>query len=260
MLQAIPDYRAGTYHYAQAANLLDGVETVATDFVFGKALGAIGVGGKVVYAGLASGAKLIAPALGEAIFKYAECTGFIFYAVENTGVSTFKSGNLSQAIDASRSIKKYTGDELDGNFIGPLSQNSHANCIVGNVSAPIDFDGHILAAEIKVNGSVVGGNSTASGNVLVIPGTVSPPNAQGVYSAKIQVADPNNPGQFIAKSNNGGISTLFPDSWTANRIKVEVDAAYQNRTIVGNKWSGMTPSGVRVEGYIKPKTTVFPKL
>ncbi len=53
---------------------------------------------------------------------------------------------------------------------------------------------------------------------------------------------------------------MFPKSWTADRIKVEVDAAFQNRKITGNKWTGTTPSGVRVEGYLSPKTTVYPKL
>ena len=94
----------------------------------------------------------------------------------------------------------------------------------------------------------------------MVPGTASAPNAQGVYSARIEVADPNNPGQFLPKTNNGGVSTLFPDSWTADRIKVEVDAAFQNRTVVGNKWTGTTPSGVKVEGFLNPKTTVYPKL
>ena len=161
--------------------------------------------------------------------------------------------------NTARNFSAYTGDELAGNFVGPLSQNSYANRIVGNVTAPIDFDGHILAAEIKANGNVVGGHSIASGHVQVIPGTASAPNAQGVYSARVQVADPANPGLFLPKTNNGGVSTLFPDSWTANRIKVEVDAAYQNRSIIGNKWSGTTPSGVRVEGFVNPKTTVYPK-
>jgi hypothetical protein len=100
----------------------------------------------------------------------------------------------------------------------------------------------------------------------VIPGTASAPNAQGVYSAKIEVAnpadpaDPANPGQFLPKTNNGGVSTMFPDSWTADRIKVEVDGAFQNKAVVGNKSTGTTPSGVRVEGYMSPKTTVYPKL
>ena len=126
------------------------------------------------------------------------------------------------------------------------------------ITAPIDFDGHILNAEVKANGSVVGGHSTGTGQVQVIEGTASAPNASGVYRAKIKVADPNNPGQFVPKTNNGGWSTMFPDSWSADRVKIEVDAAFQNRTVNGNKWSGTTPSGVRVEGYLQPKTTVYP--
>ncbi|MGG5224069.1 MULTISPECIES: EndoU domain-containing protein [Pseudomonas syringae group] len=56
------------------------------------------------------------------------------------------------------------------------------------------------------------------------------------------------------------MSTIFPGSWTADRIKVEVDGAFQNKKIVGNKWTGTRPSGVQVEGYISPKTAVYPKL
>lgn len=52
---------------------------------------------------------------------------------------------------------------------------------------------------------------------------------------------------------------MFPDSWTANRVKVEVDAAFQNKVITGNKWTGVTPSGVREEGWMKPKTTAYPR-
>jgi filamentous hemagglutinin len=51
---------------------------------------------------------------------------------------------------------------------------------------------------------------------------------------------------------------MFPDSWSANRVKIEVDAAFKNKTVTGNKWSGTTPSGVKVGGYLSPKTTVYP--
>jgi len=128
-----------------------------------------------------------------------------------------------------------------------------------NVTAPIDFDGHILSGEVKPNGSVVGGHSTSSGNVRVISGTQSTPNTLGVYIAKIEGPDPENANQYLPKTNNGGMSTMFPDSWTADRVKVEVDAAYQNRAVKGNKWTGVTPSGVTVEGWLVPKTTVYPK-
>ncbi|MFZ0745265.1 MAG: EndoU domain-containing protein, partial [Terracidiphilus sp.] len=101
-------------------------------------------------------------------------------------------------------------------------RNKAASASVGSVTAPIDFDGHITRAEIKPNGNVVGGHSTATGEVKVIPGTEAGRNPQGVYKAKIQVADPANPGRYLPKTNNLGYSTMFPDTWTPERIKVEV--------------------------------------
>ncbi len=153
---------------------------------------------------------------------------------------------------SSRQTHQHSQQALDANELASLN--------VHRVTAPIDFDGHIINAEIKPNGKVVGGHSTAGGNVRVIPGTESPPNQHGVYEAKIEVEDPDNPGQYLQKTNNGGKSTMFPDDWTADRIKVEVDHAYQNRNVTGQKWTGTTPSGVRVEGWLHPNTTVYPKI
>ena len=55
---------------------------------------------------------------------------------------------------------------------------------------------------------------------------------------------------------------MFPDNWSANRVKYEVDMAYKNRIEFKDKgrdmWRGVTPSGVKVKGYIDPKTTVYP--
>jgi filamentous hemagglutinin len=136
--------------------------------------------------------------------------------------------------------------------------NEAASKVVGNVTAPIDFDGHIFSGEVKANGSVVGAHSTATGDVRVIPGTESLPNPQGVYSAKIEVKDPINPGGYLLKTNNNGESTMFPKDWSTDRIKVEVDEAFKNKVVQGNRWTGVTPSGVGVTGYLSPKTTVYP--
>ena len=176
-------------------------------------------------------------------------------AAGKAGVETAAAGKVGVEVGAG---VKAVGDDVASARVADL--NSQASFSVGKITTPIDFDGHVVRAEIKSNGNVIGGHSTATGDVQIVPGTASTPNAQGVYSAQIQVADPNNPGQFLPKTNNGGVSTMFPDSWTTDRIKVEVDAAFQNRTVVGNKWFGTTPSGVQVEGFLKPKTTVYPKL
>jgi len=55
---------------------------------------------------------------------------------------------------------------------------------------------------------------------------------------------------------------MFPNAWSTDRIKVEVDEAYKKRTLVpgtmGRMWEGVTPSGVKVRGYLTPNTTVYP--
>ncbi|MCL1624366.1 EndoU domain-containing protein [Moraxella sp. Tifton1] len=118
-----------------------------------------------------------------------------------------------------------------------------------------------MNAEVKSGGRVVGGHSIAGGNVVVNSVVRKYPN--GVYEAKISIKDPNNPSTYLPKSNNNGISTMFPDSWTDDRVKVEVDYAYQNKVIITNPrgqqmWEGVTPSGVKVTGYLKLKVTVYP--
>jgi filamentous hemagglutinin len=127
--------------------------------------------------------------------------------------------------------------------------------------APIDYDGHILRGDVKSNGKVTGGHSTVTGEVRAVQGTESAPNAVGVYRAKIEVLD-SKTGKWVTKSNGRppGTSTMFPKNWSADKIKSEVDTAFANKTLVGNnKWEGVTPSGVKVEGFLTPKTTVYPK-
>ena len=132
--------------------------------------------------------------------------------------------------------------------------NEQATKNVHKVTAPIDFDGHILNVEVSKRGKLVGGHSIANGNVHVI--SKGSPNSAGVYEAKIQYTNPEN-GKVLTKN-----STMFPDSWSADRVKYEVDIAYKNRVEFVEKgktmWKGLTPSGVEVKGYKEPKTTVYP--
>ena len=51
--------------------------------------------------------------------------------------------------------------------------------------------------------------------------------------------------------------------WTAERIKVEIDGAWQVRVPSAtdpNMWQGRTPSGVLIEGYSRPgaRVTAYP--
>ena len=163
--------------------------------------------------------------------------------------------------DAARSASSAARDE--NVHIG----DEHSSRATNDIKlAPIDFEGHIFRGEVKYNRrggrKVVGGHSLLTDDIRIIPGTETAPNAQGVYRAKIEVADPDNPSNFIPKSNNGGFSTMFPKSWDEDRIKREVSIAFDNKEKFSEggvrKWAGVTPSGVKVEGYLEPKITAYP--
>jgi hypothetical protein len=134
---------------------------------------------------------------------------------------------------------------------------------LASARSPIDME-HILGADFnRRTGLPTGGHTLLSGDVRVIPGSESAPDATGVYRAHVQMADPSRPGQWVTKTDRNGKpmqNTMFPKAWTAERVVSELDAAWNspNKTIRGDKWSALTPSGVRVEGYTAPRVTAYP--
>ena len=130
-------------------------------------------------------------------------------------------------------------------------------------NSPIDFK-HIIGADYKRHtGEPTGGHTLLNGDVRVIEGTASAPDATGVYRAQVQMADPKHPGQWLTKTDRNGNpmpNTMFPKDWTAEQVVSEVNAAWfsPTKTIRGEKWSALTPSGVRVEGYLEPRITAYP--
>jgi Bacterial EndoU nuclease len=130
-------------------------------------------------------------------------------------------------------------------------------------NSPIDFK-HIIGADYKRHtGEPTGGHTLLNGDVRVIEGTASAPDATGVYRAQVQMVDPQRAGQWITKTDRNGNpmpNTMFPKDWTAEQVVSEVNAAWfsPTKTIRGDKWSALTPSGVRVEGYLEPRVTAYP--
>jgi len=125
--------------------------------------------------------------------------------------------------------------------------------------SPVDYD-HVIKADYTKKGKPTGGHSLVNDDVRIVPGTELAPDLAGVYKATIQVPNPSNPGQWITKTSNNSTNTMFPKNWDADRIKMEIDAAWNdpNKLVQGDKWTSVTPSGVKVEGWIAPKTTVYP--
>jgi hypothetical protein len=130
-------------------------------------------------------------------------------------------------------------------------------------NSPIDFK-HIIGADYKRHtGEPTGGHTLLNGDVRVMEGTASAPDATGVYRAQVQMMDPNHPGQWLTKTDRNGNpmpNTMFPKDWTAAQVVSEVNAAWfsPTKTIRGDKWSALTPRGVRVEGYLEPRVTAYP--
>lgn len=129
--------------------------------------------------------------------------------------------------------------------------------------SPIDFK-HIIGADYKRHtGEPTGGHTLLNGDVRVMEGSESAPDPTGVYRAHVQMADPKHPGQWLTKTDRNGNpmpNTMFPKHWTAEQVVSEVNAAWfsPTKTIRGEKWSALTPSGVRVEGYLAPRVTAYP--
>jgi filamentous hemagglutinin len=128
------------------------------------------------------------------------------------------------------------------------------------VNSPIDL-AHSIAADYTKAGRPAGGHSLIGGDVKIVPGSESVPDATGVYNATIQVPDPKNPGLWLTKTSNGSVNSMFPKNWDAPRIQLEVEGAWNspNKVVIGDKWMSYTPSGVKVEGFLTPRVTVFPK-
>jgi hypothetical protein len=158
-------------------------------------------------------------------------------------------------------VAVHAGPVTDASASGRASATVEA-AIVSSAS-PIDFK-HILGADYKRRtGEPTGGHTLLNGDVRVIDGTESAPDGSGVYRAQVQMADPQRPGQWLTKTDRNGNpmpNTMFPKHWTAAQVVSEVNAAWNSstKTIRGDKWSALTPSGVRVEGYLEPRVTAYP--
>ena len=134
---------------------------------------------------------------------------------------------------------------------------------VAHARSAIDLP-HVIGADFnRRTGLPTGGHTLLSGDVRIIPGSESAPDATGVYRAHVEMADPDRPGRWVTKTDRNGkpmLNTMFPKTWTVERVSAELDAAWNSphKTVRGDKWSALTPSGVRVEGYTAPRVTAYP--
>ena len=123
----------------------------------------------------------------------------------------------------------------------------------------------MFRGEINSQGNAVGFHHEGSighvGHARVVPGSATPPNAYGVYRARVEV--------FNSATNTwvpkGPPSTFFPRAWSRGQVVSEIRGAFATRnTVPGrppNYWEGVSPSGVRIGGYTNAAgdiNTAFP--
>lgn len=119
---------------------------------------------------------------------------------------------------------------------------------------------HTIGADYNPRTEKVTGGHTLLNNDVKVLEIVSPPDANGVYIAKVEMKTPD--GQWIEKTSNRGSNTMFPQSWDATRVEAEISSAWARRTPhpdgTPNKWIGTSSSGVAIEGYERPRATAYP--
>ena len=130
------------------------------------------------------------------------------------------------------------------------------------LTMPIEMQEHIFG-EIKHlrNGTIrATGGHAVSDQVKI--SNITNIQYNNVFQAKVEIYDPVT-NQFIIKSNNNGISTLFPPYWTKDRILIEAESAFRNKVPHSNPnmlnkgfYEGKTKSGVKVD---IGRKTLFPQ-
>lgn len=96
--------------------------------------------------------------------------------------------------------------------------------------------------------------------------------ANGVYDAKISIPNlkalkDQNAKPFLEKAGRekGRVSTMFPRTWTQDRLRVELEHAFKNASKIPStksEWKGVTKSAVEVRWYVKGNRkidTIYPK-
>jgi hypothetical protein len=125
---------------------------------------------------------------------------------------------------------------------------------------PTDIDlRHIARGEVKTNWLKKGGQwikiRTAKGYHLersteharVVRGTKSSPDKNGVYTAGVEIRDPES-GRWIAKKDG---STFFPESYSEIDVKRSIEEAYANAVTLDERmYEGRSSRGLVIQMFI----------
>ena len=174
---------------------------------------------------------------------------------------------LTAATKKSKSYKKNNSSKNLGNRNKKNSKKKKQKTEIseeksnnkGDRKYKIDYD-HIIGGDISSNGEkVTGGHTLLRGDVRIVK-KIGAPSKNGVYKASVEIRKPD--GTWQKKTSNGGVNTMFPESWDEARIIDEINSAWENRKDLkgrdNNMWQGISKSGVLIRGYKSPRITAYP--
>jgi len=96
------------------------------------------------------------------------------------------------------------------------------------------------------------GSIGAAPHARIAEGSASAPDGAGAYAAVVEVRAGPGEGWVSADTPTG----FFPDAWSRARVLAEVRGALEEAVVEGGRWTGTSPSGLRLEGRVDPDGTV----
>ncbi len=161
--------------------------------------------------------------------------------------------------------EQWANTPIGGGGLGTLKNTgkginaaSNAGKLADKTPTHPDYVEHIIGGDFNARSrKVTGGHSLLNDDVRIVE-VVSPPDANGVYRAFVEIRQPD--GKWVRKENGSAPNTMFPADWGRERIVEEIDSAWKNQTPHENplKWRGESKSGVVIEGYKVNNLTAFP--
>ena len=183
----------------------------------------------------------------------------------------YSRDNTNLGVNRNKGLNERISNRQKDFYLNEQNLNREANELAKNIKLPISdkvLEKHIINGEPK--GSFFKGGHTTLGNVKVEK--VIKEYANGVYEAKVSIPNPRalkdpNAKPFLEKSGKekDSVSTMFPRTWTQDRLKVELEHTFKNASKVPStksEWKGVTKSGVEVRWYVKENgkiDTIYPK-
>lgn len=139
-----------------------------------------------------------------------------------------------------------------------IAKNPDSTTIVKMVTPrPLTINqNHLFQGEINRKGLAGGYHHRPNGkdsDRARMVNIISPPNSQGVYIGRVEVLNPST-GKWVRKVST---STFFPDRWSQAQILSEIQGAFATVNPPKERWQGISPSGLRIEGYYSKNTNTI---